>query len=424
MDVNLHKLLGFKDVKVLKTRINLRDEFCIYVESTKKLIPCRICGKETELVHGDAREIELRHLPILGKNTYIFIKPKRGKCKYCDNNPTTNQRLDWYEYKSRNTKAFEDHVLLSLVNSTMVDVSVKEQTGLKVVEGILNKKLSAKANWKSINRLGLIGVDEISLKKGHRNYVTIITSRYNGVVKLLGVIKGKEKAEIKGFFSKIPNKLRKTIDGFCIDMYEGFSNAIKEVFGNKSFIIVDRFHVARLYRKSLVSLRKKELERLRKDLSEKQYKNLSKGIRILCSNKEFVTKTETKELYKLFRHSPDLKIAYSLCRKLTVIFNTHVGIKKANNKLNEWIEKVKASKLKCYNKFIATLSKWQNKIIHYFKNRNSSGFVEGVNNKIKVLKRRCYGIFDVKNLYKRIFLDLSGYDVLLKNSENTHPIIC
>ncbi len=126
MDKFLHKILGFQDIKILKTKFNLREEIYIYLESTKKSNLCRICGRETELVHGKDREITLRHLPILGKDTYIVIKPQRSKCKYCDNNPTTNQRLDWYEYKSRNTKAFEDHVLLSLVNSTMVDVSVKK----------------------------------------------------------------------------------------------------------------------------------------------------------------------------------------------------------------------------------------------------------------------------------------------------------
>ncbi|GAG31067.1 unnamed protein product, partial [marine sediment metagenome] len=87
--------------------------------------------------------------------------------------------------------------------------------------------------------------------------------------------------------------------------------------------------------------------------------------------------------------------------------------RKANNKIDEWIAKVEASKLSCFNQFIITLKKYRSEIIAYFKGRHTSGFVEGFNNKVKVLKRRCYGIFDEKSLFRRLFLDCCGYDVFL-----------
>jgi transposase len=48
-------------------------------------------------------------------------------------------------------------------------------------------------------------------------------------------------------------------------------------------------------------------------------------------------------------------------------------------------------------------------ITNYFLDRSNSGFVEGLNNKIKVLKRRCYGILNLSHLFQRLFLDLEGY---------------
>jgi len=120
----------------------------------------------------------------------------------------------------------------------------------------------------------LIGIDEISLKKGHQDYVTIITSRVESRIRILAVIKGREKAEIKAFFSSIPHKNRKTIIAICCDLYEGFMNAAQEVFGASVPIVSDRFHVAKLYRKCLVELRKKELVRLRKTLSDEGYSKL------------------------------------------------------------------------------------------------------------------------------------------------------
>ncbi|MEA1895312.1 MAG: transposase, partial [Euryarchaeota archaeon] len=62
-------------------------------------------------------------------------------------------------------------------------------------------------------------------------------------------------------------------------------------------------------------------------------------------------------------------------------------------------------------KFISTLDKYMDKITNYFINRQTSGFVEGLNNKIKVIKRRCYGILNVKHLFQRIHLDLTGYSL-------------
>jgi len=196
-------------------------------------------------------------------------------------------------------------------------------------------------------------------------------------------------------------------------MYDGYVNAAKEVFKEKVPVIVDRFHVAQLYRKSLVTLRKNELARLRKELTTEEYQSLKTAIAILKRNKEFVTKEEHKSLKLLFRYSPALKAAHKLCCQLTGIYNSHIGKRKARRKINEWISKVEVSDVSCFNSFIGTLEKFKTEIIAYFKGRNTSGFVEGFNNKVKVLKRRCYGIFNENTLFRRLFLDCSGYDIYL-----------
>ena len=81
----------------------------------------------------------------------------------------------------------------------------------------------------------------------------------------------------------------------------------------------------------------------------------------------------------------------------------------AKRKFRAWIKRVQKSGLTCFDHFIKTLLNWLDEISNYFINRDTSGFVEGFNNKIKVLKRRCYGIFNIQHLFQRIFLDLEGY---------------
>jgi transposase len=94
---------------------------------------------------------------------------------------------------------------------------------------------------------------------------------------------------------------------------------------------------------------------------------------------------------------------------LTGIFDAPLSKDAALLQLADWQRRVRASGLRCYDSFLHTLEKWRAEIANYFLARHNSGFVEGLNNKIKVLKRRCYGIFNLSHLFQRLFLDLEGY---------------
>lgn len=74
-----------------------------------------------------------------------------------------------------------------------------------------------------------------------------------------------------------------------------------------------------------------------------------------------------------------------------------------------WKNLVRQSGLKCFDEFLKTLENWFEEITNYFVRRLTSSFVEGFNSKIKVLKRRCYGITNLKHLFQRLYLDLEGY---------------
>jgi transposase len=412
------ELIGLSNVEVIKITLDADDTFTITVRSLIKETVCHQCGKVTQ-PYGKGRILRLRHLPILGKKTYIEITPSRGRCLNCDNQPTTTQSLSWYTPNSPHTKLYEQQVLLSLINSTIADVSVKEDLGYQAIQGILDRFIEMKLDWKTIKGIGLLGIDEIALKKGHQDYVTLITSRHNNKTQILAVLKGREKTAIKAFLSSIPQKLHKSIIAVCTDMYDGYVNAAKEVFGKKVAVIVDRFHVAKLYRKSLVSLRKKELKRLKKLLSVEEYRALKPAIAFLCHKKEFMAEEEKKIVAPLFSYSPLLKAAYQFCCQLTAIYNSDSDsdTTTAHLKFNKWMVAVQASELTCFNRFITTLKKYQPEIENYFQDRNSSGFVEGFNNKVKVMKRRCYGIFNLKHFYQRLVLDFSGYQLFGKQQE-------
>jgi transposase len=401
--------LDIPDVTIQTVETDRHGDFVLTVKSTVEGTSCHTCGKKITKVYGYDREITLRHLPILGRKTYIRLRPVRYQCLYCHGNPTTTQQLSWYTPKSTYTKVYEAHILLKLVNSTVQDVCMKEDIGYEAVMGILDRHIQGEVDWNQFTRLDVLGLDEISLKKGHRDFVTIVTGRLADETFILGVLADRKKSTVKTFLSGMPRKLRKTIQAVCSDMYDGFIHAAQEVFGKRVKIVIDRFHVAKLYRKGLDTLRKHELQRLKQELSAEEYKQLQGVMWALRKREDNLTDEDKDLLARLFVHAPLLKVAYELCNALTRIFEKRIGKRRAKSQLTDWIVRVRASTLHCFNTFVTTLEKWMDEIANYFLDRQTSGFVEGLNNKIKVIKRRCYGILNVTHLFQRIHLDLSGY---------------
>lgn len=277
-----------------------------------------------------------------------------------------------------------------LINSTIQDVSRKEKVTYKIIVGIIERKIQTTVDWKSYQQLEIIGVDEIALKKGYHDYVVIVSAKTAGKLSILAVLKGRKQETLEAFFNSIPAHLAKTIHSICCDMYE-------------NFMVVDRFHVAQLYRSALDKLRSKELKRLKATLLEKDYATLKGAMWILRKEKEYLSKEDKQALTQLFSYSPDLKLAYQFSLELTHIFNSHLSKRSALRKINRWIKRVQNSSLTCFNKFIGTLTKYKEPIMNYFLNRYSSGFVEGLNNKLKVIKRRCYGILNTKHFISANF---------------------
>ncbi len=404
-------LLNIPDVRTVKTETDRHGNVIITVESTVRGTCCGKCGRKIYKPYGHGRDILLRHLSVFGRKTCIYICPPRYQCIYCEGSPVTTQKSAWYEQRSHCTKAYEDHVLLQSVNSTVADVSIKEDIGYEAVMGIIDRRIAVRADWKEIRKLDVLGPDEISLKKGHKDYVTIVTAHTGGKTVILAVLKDRCKKTVKKFLKMIPKRLKKTVRGVCSDMYDGFINAAKEVFGKRIRIVIDRFHVARLYRKDFEGLRKKEMRRLKKELSEEEYGKLKGAMRALRKKEKELSDEEKQVLKCLFGHSPKLETAYRFCMELTDIFEDDISKSEAKQRIRIWKIPVRTSGLKCFDSFLKTLKKRSEEITNYFVSRQTSGFVEGLNNKIKVIKRRCYGIINISNLFRRIFLDLRGYSL-------------
>lgn len=406
--------LDIKKIIVLDIELTADGEYIITVESEQEGIQCRVCGREITESHGlDNKGVCLRHLSLFGHPVYLRLRPKRYKCK-CSHKPTTSQRLEWYEPRSPHTKAYDEHLMLQLVNSTIEDVSQKEGVKYDAVVGTLGRRVQASIDWEELEELSVLGIDEVALKKGRKNYAAIIsTQQADGQVKVLAVLPDRKKKTVRQFLETIPARLRPTMETVCTDMWDGYVNAVEEFAqAHESVsldVVIDRFHVAKNYRDNVDKLRKKECRRLKKELSEVEYEEIKGVMWPTRKNNRNVTTEERKKLRRLFSYSPDLKLAYTFREELTAIFEMKLSREDAIERLKVWMAKVERSGLKCFDTFLVTLTNWLDKIANYFVSRLSSGFVEGLNTKIKTLMRRCYGIRRVDHIFQRLSLDILGY---------------
>ncbi|HEX9389008.1 MAG TPA: ISL3 family transposase [Anaerolineales bacterium] len=401
--------LGIPNVRVLQTSTGERGEIIITIESTEAGTSCHKCGRWITKLQGREEWVTIRHLPVFGRPTYLRYRPKRYQCQACEGRPTTTQRLEWHDANSPHSFSYDNHILLQLVNSTVEDVSRKEGLSYDSVVGVLERRVESRLDWSVMADIPILGLDEIALKKGHRDYVTLVTGQLaNGEIVILGVLRGHEKAPLVEFLRLIPQRILQGVQTVCCDLWEAYTEAVREEIPNAR-IVVDRFHVAKHYRQAAEQVRKQELQRLKQELPKADYQQLNGSFQAFRKNAKDLSKEERKILRRFFEYSVSAQQAYVLREQLTAIFDMHLSKKQAQAKIQRWSQRVRESGLHCFDDFLNLLATWWEEITNYFIQRQNSGFVEGFNNKVKVLKRRCYGIFNLQHLFQRIYLDLHGY---------------
>jgi transposase len=180
--------LGLSYTRIIHIETHFKGHIEITVESTLKGTCCHCCHQKITKFYDYDRPLTIRHLPILGQSVYIKVRLPRYQCEYCDKNPKTTQRPDWHKKNSSFTTPYEEHIIISAINSTETDVSRKENITEEQVKGIMNRYIGKKVDWDQIKTLRILGIDEISLRKGHQSFIVVISIIEEGKQRLIGLL--------------------------------------------------------------------------------------------------------------------------------------------------------------------------------------------------------------------------------------------
>lgn len=348
---------------------------------------CPFCGSEHTNLHKK-KVLKVRDLPMLGKNTILELDRSQHCCKHCHKYFTRpSEKIDFLRSL---TERFKDHIMERLKNSTIECVAKEENLTPDQVRGILESRLRGK---KPSRKARKIGIDEFSRRKGKGDYVTVVCNLDTG--EILEIIDSHQQDEIIKTLMGWSLEEREAITEVSVDMWGGFTKVIKTVFPNAR-IVYDRFHVMKILNE--------ELNKIRKECGLKLKKLKTKGIRrLILKNGESLTAEEKEVLETILKCSKRLRNAYLLKEEFRQIYETHQAPEVAKERLEAWL--AKASEI--YSDIITTVKNHLDGICNYFYDRTTNGKMEGINNKIKVIKRQAYGFTNFEHLKMRIFLAFS-----------------
>ncbi|NJK73402.1 MAG: ISL3 family transposase [Oscillatoriales cyanobacterium RU_3_3] len=377
MESPMTGLINLPSISVVSS-FSVEDAICFELKILASSMACPHCGQSTKELH-QIRPILVRDLPVFGQPAYLKIPRRNFYCRHCQKYVT--ERLEFLDWRRPYTKRYEANIYQRVLQQNVAQVSREEGLTWAQVEGIFKSVNNyVKTNWQPAERLGM---DEVSKKKGHQNFVTVISDLERGC--LIEAIDSHKQKEIIEFLKKQPESVRDCVKEVSVDMWGGFPKVIEEVFPNAA-IVIDRFHVMKLVNG--------QLNKIRRLAGVKPA-----GSRyLLLKNQADLTSIQKEQLALILKHSACLSIAYEMKEEFREIYETSKTVAEGRSRMEKWLESAELF----YAKTARTIRQHLVGICNYFMNRTTSGVMEGINNKIKLIMRNGYGFHNFDNLRSRL----------------------
>jgi len=396
----LRELSDFVDipsVRVIGYRKEV-DRFEILVEFEWNSAVCPGCGVRSSRKHT-AKPVAVRDLPCFGRSVYLSLPRRQFKCRHCSK-PFT-ERLSFVEFGSGFTKRYEQYIYEQCHERSFTVVGNQERVSdtliRKVYDSYASRDLQPRGRPKTIR---VLGMDEISTRKGHRRFVCVITDIDRK--RVVEVLENRLKDTVIAYLRGLPETVRKSVRYVSIDMWEGYYQAVVEALPKRVKVVVDRFHVMKQLNEALTKCRRE----IQRGMTKEERDEL-KGCRwILVTNESNLDDEQRVRLEDLYKKSPELKTCHKLKEDFRRIFEEETIRAKAKKRLDAWKRDVTKTGLKSFDAFLGTLDNWEEWILNYFSSgKITNGVVEGLNNKIKLIKRRAYGYRNNGNFRQRILVE-------------------
>ena len=376
----------------------------VQVMARSKKAICPRCGTKSEKLHQNHLSL-VKDLPFSNQEVYLKINRRQFKCQKC--NKPFSEDLVFIKRKRGYTKRLAEKIVEQVLKSNIRTVALQnnltEDVVARMVKDVAEEKLEGKP--KGLNKLGL---DEIALVKGHGNYCAVLVDLENH--KLIGILPSRKQEDLRRYLESWGIEILKNIEVVSIDLWKSYKSLIQDLIPQAEIIAERaalpsgvRFHVQKAINTELDSKRKEIKRKIitKKTKSEQVLQALNSSKYALLKNQDSLTKIQENKLKQVVTKIPILAKMHNLKEDFRKILEENHNWSTGLDQLSDWL--LSASCL--FPKSCSTIRRWFSEIMGYFESRITQGVVEGINNKLKLIKRSGYGFNNFENFKIRSLLN-------------------
>jgi transposase len=346
---------------------------------------------------SEITEMKVRDLSIFGKTCYLIIQKGR---LHCPCSFRGYEGIDFVDQYQRQTERFTEFLFKLCDRMTIMDASALLQVNWKRAYATDREMLKKLEKTTPLPEMSVIGVDEISFEKYHK-YFTIVydIADSNGV---LFIAKDRKEGSLTSFFKELTNEQRQYIKVVCMDFWDPFIKSVKQNIPD-AVIVFDRYHLKKHLNYCIDELRRGLVRQ-----ADKQQKAVIKNKRwVLLKNRSNHTVKDQASLQEVKKLNMPLYEGYLLKEEFDDFFACETK-QKGITFIKNWYKKIPDEIKQYFQPFYNMLIRYLEGIVTYLVYRYTNAKAEGINNKIKVLKRMAYG-YRSEEYFKLKILRRCGY---------------
>ena len=394
----LTKIVNFEGFKATNYYFITAQELLIELENKVKTSTCPHCHKITDKVHQSHR-YRVRDIPLSSYDVFLLVNRRQFRCKKC--HKVFSEDLSFVKKRRTYTKRLAEKVVKEVLATDVVNAGKRNRMTPSEIDTIL-KELEQDCLKEKPRDLKKLGIDEITQLKGGKNYAAVLVDLEKS--KPIALLEKRNKEVIAEYLQGLGSAILNQIEEVSIDLWKPYKTVVEELIPNAQ-VVADRFHVMAQINKELDDRRKTEKRRAERLKNPQDKETKLRGIKNskypLLKKKESLNETEKEKLRELEKVVPELMVVYQAQEKIRDIFDSQITADEAFWRLVEWTE----SSSKYFPQSFQTIKRWIDEILAYFDNRTTQGIVEGINQKIKLIKRRAYGLTNFSNFRRRVLLN-------------------
>lgn len=389
----LTELLDLPHVRVVGNELPDDEEIILNIEFDLPVAMCPTCQQISTSLHSYVPPRMVRDLDVWSRRCYLRFRPRQYECDRCQN--TFVERLAWLAKGQRQTQRMERRVFELVRRTNVADAAWYHQSTDEVVEALFLREAQRRVEARGYPQVEELNVDEIAGVKGQGRYVLVISSPEVGV---LDILPDRLKATLVAWLDERGAEWCAAIKRFNADMWAPYHDAARTKLPNAK-TIADHFHVIKGLNEAVANVRR-TLQRHADEATRAQLK----GSRwLILKNQESLSDTERERLARVLQADPILEVCYQLKEALRDIYKL-TCMEEAIQALEQWLERACEITAKPFQTFVTTVENWRQQILNFFDGRSNNGFAEGVNTKIKLIKRRAYGCPNFQHFRLRVLV--------------------